>query len=255
IITPLKDRVGSEIRTHYPQSLEHAMAITAQEAWTARNGRARLMIPEFVREVTECIAFEARAEKKIDKRSGVSQRMPITSLENAVSNAERRALVNRESTMVVRLTDIYASLPSLTGKFELEYEGELRGADAVARDIIRQATARIFRKHFENAPMHGIVKWFELGGSLKYAEGAPAEEIFPQFKKIQGLLEAIEPLGIKPKDDKALQVAGAEFVLEGLYALKKISRNEELGYHVEARHAEEAAEEPSPAAARRRSLN
>ncbi|MGH9378761.1 MAG: magnesium chelatase [Terriglobia bacterium] len=255
IITPLKDRVGSEIRTHYPQSLEHAMAITAQEAWTARNGRARLVIPEFIREVTECIAFEARAEKKIDKRSGVSQRMPITSLENAVSNAERRALVNRESVVVVRLTDIYASLPSLTGKFELEYEGELRGADAVARDIIRQATARIFRKHFEGMPMHGIVKWFELGGSLKYAEGAPAEEIFPQFKKIQGLVEAIEPLGIKPKDDKALQVAGAEFVLEGLYALKKISRNEELGYHMEARRTEEAAEEPSPATARRRSLN
>lgn len=255
IITPLKDRVGSEIRTHYPQSLEHAMSITAQEAWTARNGHARVVIPEFVREVTECIAFEARAEKKIDKRSGVSQRMPISSLENALSNAERRALVNSESLVVVRLTDVYASLPSLTGKFELEYEGELRGADTVARDVIRQATARIFRKYFDGVPMSGIVKWFELGGSLKYAEGAPADEIYPQFKKIQGLLEAIGPLGVKSKDDKALQTAGAEFVLEGLYALKKISRNEELGYHVEARRSEEPAEEPSPAAARRRSLN
>ncbi|MGH9435811.1 MAG: magnesium chelatase [Terriglobia bacterium] len=255
IITPLKDRIGSEIRTHYPQTIEHAMAITAQEAWTGRNGRARTVIPEFIREVVECIAFEARAEKKIDKRSGVSQRMPITCLENALSNAERRALVSRESAVVARLSDIYAALPSITGKFELEYEGELRGGDAVARDMIRQATARIFRKYFDGVPLSGIVKWFELGGSLKYADGAPAEEIFPQFKKIQGLLEAVDPLGIKAKDDKALQVSGAEFVLEGLYALKKISRNEELGYHAEPRRAEAPADEPGPGPVRRRSLN
>src|SRR6266498_2432114 len=96
IITPLKDRIGSEIRTHYPATLEHGMAITAQEAWTERNGKDALVIPGFVREVVESIAFEARQDKKIDKRSGVSQRMPITCLENVVSNAERRALKNRE---------------------------------------------------------------------------------------------------------------------------------------------------------------
>ena len=257
IITPLKDRMGSEIRTHYPQTLEHAMAITAQEAWTARDGRMRAAILPFIPEVVESIAFEARQEKKIDKRSGVSQRMPITCLENVISNAERRALANHESLVAPRLSDVYASLPSLTGKFELEYEGELRGAEPVAREIIRQATAHTFRKYFEGVPLHGIVKWFEMGGNLKVAEGAPAEQLFPEFKKIQGLLESVERLGIKPKDDKAIQVAGAEFVLEGLYALKKISRNEELGYHVEARHAQPEAEEPgpSPAAARRRSLN
>ncbi|MGH9405977.1 MAG: magnesium chelatase [Terriglobia bacterium] len=255
IITPLKDRIGSEIRTHYPQTLEHALAITRQEAWTERPGRIESLVPQFVREVIETIAFEARAEKRIDKRSGVSQRMPITSLENAISNAERRALMNRERTAVARLTDVYAALPSLTGKFELEYEGELRGADVVARDVIRQATARVFRKYFEGVPMHAIVKWFELGGSLKYPEGAPADEIFLQVKRIQGLLEAEEPLGIKSKDDKGLQVAGAEFILEGLYALKRISRNEELGYHAETRRVEEPSEEPSPVAARRRSLN
>ncbi|HEX5481957.1 MAG TPA: magnesium chelatase [Terriglobia bacterium] len=256
IITPLKDRIGSEIRTHYPQTLEHAIAITTQEAWTERNGRGRMVIPQFIREVVESIAFEARQEKKIDKRSGVSQRLPITCLENALSSAERRALMNRENVVTPRLSDLYAALPSLTGKFELEYEGELRGADTVARDIIRQATARTFRKYFDGVPMQGIVKWFELGGNLKYAEGAPAEEVFPQFKKIQGLLENLEPLGIKPKDDKTLQVSGAEFILEGLYALKKISRNEELGYHIEARRAEAQAEETGPTSgARRRSLN
>ena len=255
IITPLKDRIGSEIRTHYPSAIEHGIAITAQEAWTDRESDARPLIPQFVREVIESIAFEARQEKKIDKRSGVSQRMPITCLENVVSNAERRALRNRESKAVARLADVYAALPSLTGKFELEYEGEIKGADSVAREIIRAATARVFKKYFDGVPLHPIVQWFELGGNLKYPEGAPAEEIFGQFKKIQGLLEKTQPLGVKPKDDPAMLVAAAEFVLEGLYALKKISRNEELGYHVEHRRAEPPPEEPGPLGSRRRSLN
>jgi magnesium chelatase subunit I len=252
IITPLKDRIGSEIRTHYPASLEDAMAITAQESWTERNGT--LVIPEFVREVVESIAFEARQEKKIDKRSGVSQRMPITCLENVVSNAERRALKNQEPKVVARLSDVYAALPSLTGKFELEYEGELKGADTVARDIIRLAIARIFKKHFEGVSLHSVVQWFELGGTLKYPEGATTEEIYAQFKKIQGLLEKTQTLGAKAKDDPALQVAAAEFILEGLYALKKISRNEELGYHTEHRKAE-PPEEEGGFGSRRRSLN
>ena len=255
IITPLKDRIGSEIRTHYPDTLEHALAITAQEAWTERDGAGRLVIPPFVREVIETVAFEARQEKKIDKRSGVSQRMPITCLENVVSNAERRALKNGEAKVVTRLSDIYAALPSLTGKFELEYEGELRGADSVARDIIRQATARVFKKYFDGVPLHGIVQWFELGGALKYSDSASTEEIYAMFKKIQGLLEKTQTVGIKSKDDPALLVAGAEFILEGLYALRKISRNEELGYHAEHRRAETPAEEPSPAGPRRRPLN
>ena len=255
IITPLKDRIGSEIRTHYPATLEHAMDITAQEAWTERTGAREIVILPFVREVIESIAFEARQEKKIDKRSGVSQRMPITCIENVVSNAERRALIHHEIRTVPRLSDIYAALPSLTGKFELEYEGELKGADAVARDIIRQATARVFRKHFDGVPMHSVVQWFELGGSLKYAEGAPADELYAQFKKIQGLLEKTQALGVKAKDTPELVVAAAEFILEGLYAMKKISRNEELGYFVERQRVEPPKEEPGPMPTRRRSLN
>ncbi len=258
IITPLKDRIGSEIRTHYPATLEHAMAITAQESWTERDGSDRQVVPSFVREVIESMAFEARQEKKIDKRSGVSQRMPITCLENVVSNAERRALVNREVKAVARISDIYAALPSMTGKFELEYEGELRGADSVARDIIRLATAKIFKKYFDGVPLHGVVQWFELGGNLKYPESASSEEIFAQLKKIQGLLEKTQTLGMRAKDDPAVLVAGAEFILEGLYAQKKISRNEELGYHAEhsrGGRGEAQNEEPGPFGSRRRPLN
>src|SRR5579862_896825 len=131
IITPLKDRIGSEIRTHYPGTLEEGISITAQESWTQRNGH-KLHIPKYVREVIERIAFLAREDKKIDKRSGVSQRLPISVMENVVSNGERRALKNREKVIVPRIGDIYAALPSITGKLELEYEGEMRGADTVA---------------------------------------------------------------------------------------------------------------------------
>src|SRR6187200_2050592 len=123
IITPLKDRIGSEIRTHYPVSRQHAMQITKQESWTARDSAGiEVILPEYVREVVEEVAFQARQDQKIDKRSGVSQRLPISLLENVVSNAERRALASGEAVAVPRITDIYAALPAITGKFELEYE-------------------------------------------------------------------------------------------------------------------------------------
>ena len=131
IITPLKDRIGSEIRTHYPATVEEGIAITAQEAWIVEGrGGSRLQIPKYVQEVIERIAFAARDDKKVDKRSGVSQRLPISAIENVVSNAERRALTHQEKFVVPRISDIYAALPAITGKLELEYEGEMKGADS-----------------------------------------------------------------------------------------------------------------------------
>jgi magnesium chelatase subunit I len=255
IITPLKDRIGSEIRTHYPATLDEGLAITAQEAWTDRQSGKPVVIPQFMREVVEAIAFEARADKRIDKRSGVSQRMPITCMENTISSAECRALKHNEEQIVPRPADIYASLPSLTGKLELEYEGEVRGADSVARDIIRQALARVFKKYFDNVPLQSVVQWFEIGGTLRYSPNSSSDELFHQFKKIQNLLDKTQNLGIHAKDNPALLAAAGEFILEGLYALKRISRNEELGYHTERRPPERVEEPQSPAAPRRRPLN
>src|SRR5258708_33606045 len=114
IITPLKDRIGSEIRTHYPATVEEGITITAQESWTQRNGY-RLHLPKYVQEVIERIAFAAREDKKIDKRSGVSQRLPISSLENVISNAERRAIHQEEALVVPRIADVYAAMPAITG--------------------------------------------------------------------------------------------------------------------------------------------
>src|ERR1700747_880235 len=127
IITPLKDRIGSEVRTHYPATVEEGIAITAQEAWTQRDGY-KLHLPQYVQEVIRRVAFVAREDKKIDKRSGVSQRLPISATENVISNAERRAIRHSEKTVVPRISDIYAALPAITGKLELEYEGEMKGA-------------------------------------------------------------------------------------------------------------------------------
>src|SRR5881396_3234306 len=132
IITPLKDRIGSEIRTHYPATLDEGIAITAQEAWTRRDGY-KLHIPKYVQQVIERIAFAAREDKKVDKRSGVSQRLPISCMENVISNAERRTIHHNEKVVVPRIGDVYAAMPAITGKLELEYEGEMKGADHVGR--------------------------------------------------------------------------------------------------------------------------
>jgi len=226
IVTPLKDRIGSEIRTHYPSTLEEGISITEQEAWARRDG-LELHIPKYVREVVERIAFLAREDKKIDKRSGVSQRLPISVIENVVSNAERRALRNREKMIVPRIGDIYAALPSITGKLELEYEGEMRGADTVARELIRTAVAKTYDTYFKDLNMQQVVQWFELGGEIRLADTAGAQEVLDGVRNIQGLTEKLSPLGIKNKDKAELVVSAAEFVLEGLHAHRRIGRSEE----------------------------
>src|ERR1700739_977272 len=147
IITPLKDRIGAEIRTHYPSTLEEGMRITAQEAWVSRDSNRKVEVPPYLREVVEEIAFQAREDKRIDRRSGVSQRLPITTLESAVSSAEQRAARTGEKCGFARVADIYAAMPAITGKLELEYEGELKGADTIARELIRTAFGRAFTKY------------------------------------------------------------------------------------------------------------
>ncbi len=233
IITPLKDRIGSEIRTHYPLTRHNAMAITEQEAWTDRGTKAgglKVEIPSYVREVVEEVAFQARADRKIDKRSGVSQRLPITTLELVVSNAERRALANGETLVVPRVTDVYAALPSITGKFELEYEGELKGAEQVARDLIRSAVGNVFTGVFDGVDSRTVIEWFDLGGSLPLGDTTSADDLVAQTHGVQGLRDLAERTGLE-KGAPAPAVASAiDFVLEGLYAQKKISRSDERGY-------------------------
>ena len=230
IITPLKDRIGSEIRTHYPATVEEGIAITAQEAWIRRrtNGEDQSAhLPAYISEVIERIAFAARDDKKIDKRSGVSQRLPISAMENVISNAERRALRNQEKLVVPRISDVYAALPAITGKLELEYEGEMKGADFVGRELIRSAIAKTYDQYFTGANMNQVVQWFDLGGEIQLSDSVSALEALENLRDIQGLVDKLGPLGVSQKESPEQQVSAAEFILEGLHAHKRIGRNEE----------------------------
>ncbi len=235
IISPLKDRIGAEIMTHYPAELQTAVEITKQEAWVNRDGlpgglKARLHIPDFIRETIEQIAFEARDDSRIDKHSGVSQRMPITVTESVVSNAERRALLTGEDEIVPRIADIYAAIPSMTGKMELEYEGEQIGANRIAKDLIKHAAGEIFEGYFVGIDFANAIRWFDEGNNLRLADTASATECLGLLEAVPELIDAaMIPFTFKRSDD-AQVVAACEFVLEGLYAENKISRNEEGGY-------------------------
>src|SRR5205823_3267848 len=240
IITPLKDRIGSEIRTHYPAALEQGIAITRQEAWVQRPSPIDVRVPAYMRQVVEQLAFLAREDKRVDKRSGVSQRLPISVLENVVSNAERRALKAKDDVAVPRIVDLYCALPAITGKLELEYEGELKGGDTVAREIIRTAVGKVYTEYFEGANVSQIVQWFDLGGSLKLDETVDSATMVQQLGGIQGLMEKIKALGVGTNEPDAVRAAAAEFVLEGLYAHRRISRNEERGFAAEEKKREPA---------------
>jgi magnesium chelatase subunit I len=246
IITPLKDRIGSEIRTHYPATRHEGMAITAQEAWMKRTD-LEVVVPDFVREIVEEVAFQARQDSRIDKRSGVSQRLPISLLENVISNAERRAILSGEPAVVPRVSDIYAALPAITGKFELEYEGELRGADNVAREIIRNAVGSVFGGIFASVEYGQVGDWFDMGGTLQVEDTLASKELLERTSVVQGLHEIARQAGIGAKPSNPLLASAVDFVLEGLYAHKKISRSEDRQYQAaeQPRRAQRAAQADS----------
>jgi magnesium chelatase subunit I len=235
IITPLKDRIGSEINTHYPPSVEEGVEITRQEAWLNRNGQ-RIELPEFILRAVEQIAFEARSDQRVDKRSGVSQRLPISAIENVISNAERRGLATGERDIAPRISDIYAALPSITGKLELEYEGEQRGASAVARDLIKTAVGKTFEEYLEHIDCSQIIAWFNDGGSVRVSDTDSAELCLSSLRHVTGLIDAAVQSGLSQKTQPALLVAVCELILEGLHAQKKIGRSEERGYTAAAKH-------------------
>ncbi len=255
IVTPLKDRIGSEIRTHYPATLEHGIEITRSEAWIDRQADVDVRVPGYISEVVEQLAFAAREDKRVDKRSGVSQRLPISVMENVVSNAERRAMENGETLAVPRILDIYAALPAITGKIELEYEGELKGGDAVSRELIRLAVGRIFNRYFEGVNMQSVIQFFDIGGSLKLGEDVGSEDVARQLGAIQGLLEKTRALGLGASEPDAVRASAGEFILEGLYAHRRISRSEERGFAAAERKRPAQEPEESPRPKQRRQFN
>ena len=228
IITPLKDRIGAEIMTHYPETLEIGMNITKQEAWLDREGR-EADLPEFICEMIERVAFLAREDKRIDQRSGVSQRLPISVMETVVSNAERRAVTCGEHIIVPRPSDVYAALPSITGKMELEYEGELVGADKVARELIAKAAGDTFRAWGGEAvadDVENVVTYFDTGSVLQLGDTASAQASLEGFRTVPSLVDVVLELGLARQDSAPHLVAACELVLEALVADRRISRSD-----------------------------
>ena len=215
IITPLKDRIGSEIRTHYPATRQQAMQITAQEAWTSRDGsadRAAAHLPDFVREVVEEVAFQARQDQKIDKRSGVSQRLPISLLENVVSNAERRALATGESAVVPRVTDVYAAIPGDHRQVRARVRGRAEGGrQRRARADPHRPSAIVFNGWFPNADHRQVTEWFDLGGNLQVDDTLSAADLLARDRAGAGAPRARAPGGARQAAGRTAARGGDRF--------------------------------------------
>jgi magnesium chelatase subunit I len=248
IITPLKDRIDSQILTHYPRDLAEAAAITDQEAWTGRNGFA-YAVPDYLREAVERIAFEARKSEYVDQASGVSARLSINALECVVSNLERRGTVTGETAVVARVSDLAAAVPAVTGKIELVYEGEEEGPLKVAKFLIGRAVkgafeARLPEVHPKRArtrpaesappqtasPSRPIMDWFTGGKRLELADTLTAAEHLSRLREIPGLA-ALAEKHLAPAGEGELGAA-MEFILEGLHQSSVLAKEELEGRRV-----------------------
>lgn len=245
IITPLKDRIDSQIITHYPRSLDEGINITDQEANLQRDGR-EIRIPHFFKEIVELIAFEARKSEFVDQKSGVSARLTIAAMENLVSNAERRAIILDEKIVVPRICDLPHALPGMTGKIELVFEGEQEGSVKVSKALVGKAVRETFRKYFPDplkkrprnlqegqgtkAPPDDpeyakIIQWFESGNMVEISDGMNLGEYTRALEKVKGLRELTRRhMG---SVDETLELPSVmEFVLDGLHQNSKIAKDE-----------------------------
>ncbi|MDB9990251.1 sigma 54-interacting transcriptional regulator [Flavobacteriales bacterium] len=234
IVTPLKDRIGSQILTHYPKDIETAKKITNQEIKATLSQKENIYLPSLAADLLEEISFEARQSEYIDEKSGVSARLSISALENLLSSAEQRLLRSKESKTTVRLSDFSSIIPSITGKVELVYEGEQEGAEFVANKLIDSAIKTLFEKHFPkieklekqdvNTPYDDLVTWFFNESKFEILNGVSEKEYEKKLLSIEPLnklLNEYHPNALK-EDIYFLN----EFVLWGLVQFKKLSKVE-----------------------------
>jgi magnesium chelatase subunit I len=234
IITPLKDRIDSQILTHYPREIETGMKITQQEAWITRDGAVEITVPKIIRELLEQVAFEARESEYIDQKSGVSTRLTITAMEQLISAAERRALLNGEEETVARITDVFHVIPALTGKLELVYEGEQEGVLNVAKHIIGKAIKKIFAKHFpdpekekkrDNDSIYKpVLDWFANGNELSLTDYLSQTEYEKSLDNVDGLSKVVEN-SAEVKDAHVKHVL-MDFVIEALHQNSMVGKED-----------------------------
>ncbi|MGB2868797.1 MAG: magnesium chelatase [Bacteroidota bacterium] len=241
LITPLKDRIDSQILTHYPREINDAIKITEQEAWIHRNGR-QITIPSYFQEIIEHIAFEARKSEFVDQKSGVSARLTISAMENLISNAERRAILLNDPCVMPRICDLQFALPGMTGKIELVFEGEQEGSVKVGKALIGKAVRTVFQQYFpdplqkrskEKSERQGdeseyakILGWFESGNKIEISDDVPLEAYVRELDRVKGLRDLTKKY-LKVSDSNKYELASAmEFVLDGLHQYSKIAKDE-----------------------------
>jgi magnesium chelatase subunit I len=245
IITPLKDRIDSQIMTHYPRTMADAIRITEQEAQLERSGK-EVRVPSFFREIIEQIAFEARKSEFVDQKSGVSARLTISAMENLVSNAERRAILAQDRMIVPRICDLPHVLPGLTGKVELVFEGEQEGTVKVSKALVGKAVRETFKRYFPDPlrkrarqaqqaqggrqeledPEYGkIIRWFESGNAVEVADDMPLGAYTEELNKVAGLREVTRRF-MKNLEERYELPSVMEFVLDGLHQNSKIAKDE-----------------------------
>jgi len=236
IVTPLKDRIESQILTHYPKNIDTALAITEQEADIHSEQKGRVSISDLVKRLIEQVSFEARASEYVDKKSGVSARLTIAAFENAVSAAERRAILNGEKETQVWMSDLVGIIPSITGKIELVYEGEQEGPYQVAFNLLEKAFRSQFVNYFPNPdqlkkrkaeardenPFKSITHWFDKGNQLNLFLNTKDSDKIQQLYKVDGL-HALVKKYFKLANEKEAALL-MEFVLHGLASYSLISK-------------------------------
>ena len=232
IVTPLKDRIESQILTHYPRSVEISRKITQQEASLTPEQRLNIEADGLVKDLVEQIAFEARASEFIDKKSGVSARLTISAYENLISNAERRMIINHEEKTFVRICDFLGVIPAITGKIELVYEGELEGPAKVANILIGKAIKTLLLKYFPDPekakkakgpnPYAEIIHWFSEGNNLAIIDDLPLAQYKKELNSVPGLNALVKK--IHPTLIESQQLILMEFILHGLAEFSQLSK-------------------------------
>ncbi|MCX2478798.1 sigma 54-interacting transcriptional regulator [Pedobacter sp. MC2016-15] len=232
IVTPLKDRIESQILTHYPKTIAISRKITFQEAKITESQKLKVEADGLVKDLVEQVAFEARKSEFIDQKSGVSARLTISAYENLISSAERRMLINREENTFVRLSDLTGIIPAVTGKIELVYEGELEGPAKVANTLIGKAIKTLFSRFFPDPekakksktanPYQEITDWFTDGNTLDIADGLTAAQYKKELMQVKGLNELVKKFHPKLSANQTLLLM--EFVLHGLAEYSQLSK-------------------------------
>lgn len=233
IVTPLKDRIGSQILTHYPGSIEIAKEITAQEASISEHQKSQIQIPDAARELLEQISFEARESEYVDAKSGVSARLSITAMENLYSSAERRLLLSEENETTIRLGDFMGIIPAITGKVELVYEGETEGAAKVAEKLIGSAVSRSFLEYFpkvkklekegEINPYSQLMEWFTKNADFQLMDDISEKSYKDKLDSIEPLNELLNTYA--PHISRKESYFWKEIILWAMVELKKLSKN------------------------------